>query len=474
MNEHPRLLIRENAVNLVRRDAQPRPSSWNAEARTITCVVATATPVRRQDQRGAFDEVLDVRGADLAAFEGAHVLNGHAQGGVEGVIGSVQRAWVEGDQLLAEVRFSSRPEVGGIVGDIAQGIIRGVSVGYEVEQWADGESNGTRTRTATKWKPRELSFVTVPADPHARTRSHDGGRAAINHSIRKLGVRCGISNEAIDDLVDREASIEEARAEMLNHMTNRSSVNIRTGQHQTLDDPQFRVHAMGEALHARSNPRATPSGPAREFMGLSVPDIARETLRREGVAVTGLGAPTLIQRALHTTSDFSLILGDTVGRSLRDGYETTDGGIRMVARETTATDFRAKTRLMLDSAGIGLEKVNEAGEFKSGTMAEAVESYSLETFGKVFGISRQALVNDDVEAFTDLPRRLGQAAAAFEDDRSWPCSKPTVASARPCRTATPYSMRHTATWKRRARRLPRRRFRLDGSPFGNRPAPAAL
>jgi len=416
MNEHPHLLIREHAANLVRRDASPRPSSWNAETCSIVCTVATATPVVRQDQRGSFDEILDVRGADLEAFTGAHVLNGHAQGGVEGVIGTVER-WVEGDQLLAEVRFSSRPEVEGIVGDIAAGIIRGVSVGYEVEQWQDGEASGVRTRTAVKWKPRELSFVCVGADPNARTRSHDGGgRTTINRSIRELGVRCGVSTATIDGLIDNEATIEQAREAMLNHMTTRSSVQIRTDQH-TLDDPQVRVRAMGEALHARSNPRATPSGPAREFVGQTVPDMARECCRAAGLSVTGLGGPALIERALHSTSDFPLILADTTGRSLRDGYHSAQGGIRMVAREATASDFRAKSKLMLDSAGIGLEKVNEAGEFKSGTMAEAGESYRLETFGKIFGISRQAMVNDDVGALTDLPRRLGQAAAAFEADQ---------------------------------------------------------
>ncbi|HUU24086.1 MAG TPA: peptidase [Methyloceanibacter sp.] len=417
MNEHPHLLIREHAATLVRRDASPRPSTWNAEARTIVCVVATGTAVTRQDARGTYDEILDVRGAALETFAGAHVLNGHGQGPVENIIGTVERAWVEGDQLLAEVRFSSRPEVEGIVGDIAAGIIRGVSVGYEVETWADGEQSGVRTRTATKWTPRELSFVTVGADPHARTRSHDdGGRAATNRSIRDLGQRCGVSREAVDALVDREASIEEARTIMLEHMTTRSRVQISTGQH-TMDDPAVRIRAMGEALHARSNPRATPSGPAQQFMGQSVPDIARECCRAAGVSITGLAAPALIERALHTTSDFPLILADTVGRSLRDGYSAAESGIRAVARETTASDFRAKSSLVLDSDAIGLEKVNEAGEFKSGTMVEAGESYRLETFGRIFGISRQAMVNDDMGALTDLPRRLGQAAAAFEADQ---------------------------------------------------------
>ena len=47
-------------------------------------------------------------------------------------------------------------------------------------------------------------------------------------------------------------------------------------------------------------------------------------------------------------------------------------------------------------------------------MAEGEETYRIDTFGRIFGITRQALVNDDVGAFTDLSRRLGQAAAAFE------------------------------------------------------------
>ena len=103
---------------------------------------------------------------------------------------------------------------------------------------------------------------------------------------------------------------------MLRHLETRSRIEIRTGRHESFDDPQVRVRAMGEALYARVNPRFTPSTMAREFVGLSIADMARETLRRSGVSITGLAAPALIERALHTTSDFALILGDTVGRSL--------------------------------------------------------------------------------------------------------------------------------------------------------------
>ena len=99
---------------------------------------------------------------------------------------------------------------------------------------------------------------------------------------------------------------------------------------------------------------------------------------------------------------------------MRESYTAAPSGIRALARQTTAADFRKKSRLMLDSSGLTLEKVNEHGEFKSGTMAEAGESYAVDSYGNIFGITRKALVNDDVGAFTDLTRRLGQAAAAFE------------------------------------------------------------
>src|SRR5215216_1818422 len=89
------------------------------------------------------------------------------------------------------------------------------------------------------------------------------------------------------------------------------------------DDPLAFVRAAGEALYTRINPRHAPSGPAREFIGLSIADLARETLRRRGESTSGLAAHALVTRALgglHTTSDFALLLGDTVGRTLREAY----------------------------------------------------------------------------------------------------------------------------------------------------------
>jgi hypothetical protein len=115
----------------------------------------------------------------------------------------------------------------------------------------------------------------------------------------------------------------------------------------------------------------------------------------------------------YTTSDFPIILGDTVGRVLRDAYQAAPAGVRRLGRQTTARDFRAVNKLMLGEAPL-LEKLNEHGEIKAGTMAEAREAYKVETWARKIGITRQVLVNDDLGAFSDLARRMGQGAAETE------------------------------------------------------------
>ena len=61
-----------------------------------------------------------------------------------------------------------------------------------------------------------------------------------------------------------------------------------------------------------------------------------------------------------------------------------------------------------------LAELRLLAQYRAGAMAEAQESYKVDTFGRIVGFTRQAMVNDDLGAFTDVMRRMGQASAAFE------------------------------------------------------------
>ncbi|MFB6448936.1 HK97 family phage prohead protease [Bradyrhizobium tunisiense] len=418
MRNSTALLLRESAVDLTRRDAIPRPRTFDPEALTIDAVIASTTPVRRRDARGDFMEILDPSGLDLGVTRGASVLDSHQQGGIDNVLGTIDDVWIEGSEVIARLRFSSRPEVAPVVTDVRNGILRNLSVGYQVDEWRSGkDASGQRTMTAIRWSVREASFVAVPADPTARTRAANDDR-----DIRELGRRVGVAPDRVNALIDCGASIHDARRAFLNDMLDRS-VTVRSvgtmNMHNanTLDNPEVFQRAAAEAMYARIAPNFTPAPQARQYVGMTCADIARECLHRVGVSTMGMTAPSLITRALQTTSDYPALLANLMNKSLRDAYAVAPSGIRRIARETTAPDFRAKSRIQIDHSGFTLAPVLEGGEFQRGYFVDTAESYAVATYGKVFAISRQALINDDLGGLGDVTRRLGLAAAEFENEK---------------------------------------------------------
>ena len=248
----------------------------------------------------------------------------------------------------------------------------------------------------------------------AQERSRISG---IYEAARKLHV----DQKLADDLVKRGSSLSEARgllidAAALADAAVETRPHVRAGE---LDATETRRSAVETALLHRFEPgkfRLTDA--AREWRGLSLIEMARSFLEAEGTRVKGMGRDEIATRALHTGSDFPQILAGVTNRTLRDAYEAAPRTYQAIARRATVADFKSVQRLQLGEAP-QLEKVNEAGEFKRGSIGEAKETYRVETYGKVVGITRQVLINDDLDAFTRVPSLFGTAAATLESDVVW-------------------------------------------------------
>lgn len=438
--------------HIITRRAPLAPQSWNPETWTFDLVLSTGASVPRFDARGEFDEMLATEGAKFVSP--LPLLDSHSRDSVDDRIGQVDAIQAIGGKLLGRATLSRHnPKAQRIAAELSDGQTFGVSIGYIVSKWTErrNEATGRREKIAVAFDVIEASLVVIPADRHAgirsmtteptqaatpentqpaaveRAASHPtqtpesrvADRAAVNAEIRSIARVASLDQAWIDMQIDASATIEAARTAAFEIMRNRTAPagELRTQAIVGTDhtDPEFRARAIGEALFARVAPSHTPSEAARQFMGLTIPDIARDCLRSRGVSTTGLQGARVIERALQTTSDFPLILADTVNRTLRQAYESAPAGVRRLGRQASAKDFRTKHRIQFSTAPT-LEPVNEHGEFQSGAMAEAEESYSVKTFGRIVGFSRQAMVNDDLGAFADATRRMGQAAAAFEAD----------------------------------------------------------
>lgn len=89
------------------------------------------------------------------------------------VLGKVLRAWVEDSRGNAEIEFDDDAESEVIYQKVKNATLKGVSVGYRVNNWeevmankksSDGKFAGP-CAVALRWEPYEISIVSVPADP---------------------------------------------------------------------------------------------------------------------------------------------------------------------------------------------------------------------------------------------------------------------------------------------------------------------
>ena len=113
--------------------------------------------------RGWGVEILDhtPSSVDLSRMATANLLLNHDR---SIILGAIERAWIDSVQKkgYCKIRWSSRAEVQGYKEDVANGIIRNVSFGYNVLKTAPlGDKNSYRV---TQWQPFEVSLVSVPAD----------------------------------------------------------------------------------------------------------------------------------------------------------------------------------------------------------------------------------------------------------------------------------------------------------------------
>ena len=414
---------------------------------------------------------------------GAPLLNSHGSWDLDDVIGVVERAWIEdlGDRKegRALVRFSERESVGPIWKDVTSGIVRNVSVGYSVRAVEITEEDGkVPVWRAVDWQPMELSAVPIGADPGAGFRSEDknqpclftqstdtnrsrsmsleqlesedrsaeetgtpettdqedikeaaniAAQRAITeersriHDIYDAQSKLGVERSVADDLVKRGTSLEESRKSLIDAAaqveTRRNiSPHIVSGG---VDEKQVRRQAVENALLHRFDPANNPlKEQSREWRGLNLIEMARAFLESEGVRVRGMSRDEIASRSLHSTSDFPHILAGVANKSLRDAYDAAPQTFKPFCRQGSASDFKDMHRAQLGEAP-SLEKVNQIGEFKRGAIGEGKESYRVETYGKIFSISRQVLINDDLDAFTRVPQLFGTAAANLESDVVW-------------------------------------------------------
>lgn len=153
-----------NADNLchLSRFASFERETVNTETRTVEVAFSSELPVERWFGTEILSHGPDA--CDLSRLNnGAAALFMHDW---DKQIGVIERAWIDADRKgRALIRFGSGRLAAEKWQDVQDGILRHISVGYDIREYTETVRDSGPIITATRWLPYEVSFVTVPADP---------------------------------------------------------------------------------------------------------------------------------------------------------------------------------------------------------------------------------------------------------------------------------------------------------------------
>jgi phage major head subunit gpT-like protein len=280
----------------------------------------------------------------------------------------------------------------------------------------------------------------VAEEPNDRDRGAAAERARVQgimlacRSARlPLEFQDGLIKEGLS-LVDAQARVFAAMRERAREDEGPSPVPSGSPRIEVGDDPL--VHSRAGIVNAVLN-RVAPNAfkleaVGQNYRGMTLLDIGRAFLHAKGIRTTGMDRMKLAQMMLyrtgmHSTSDFPSLLEDVAHKTLRAAYDEAPHTWRPLAKLVQSNDFKPARQLQVGDAP-RLDEILEHGEFTSGTIAEGKETTQLKTYGKTFAITRQAIINDDLSAFADIPAAFGRAARNTESDLAWAqiTSNPTM------------------------------------------------
>lgn len=207
---------------------------------------------------------------------------------------------------------------------------------------------------------------------------------------------------------DHQVTVAAAGQRLLAHLA-QGATPVAGGHVVTLaDEHDKHRQATTQALLARAG-LAKAEG-ANPFRSYTLSEMARASLTRASVRTDGMDKMTFIGAAFtHGNSDFPGLLANVAGKSLMVGYEEAEETFQLWTRPGTLPDFKPGKRLDIN-AFPSLRRVEEGAEYKYVTTGERGASVILATYGELFSISRQSIINDDLDAFTRTPRLMGRAA----------------------------------------------------------------
>ena len=306
-----------------------------------------------------------------------------------------------------------------------------IGLDEETRDMADKVKDNTTPPPAPAAAPTEERSVEVD-HTEAETRA-TAAEKQRGISIRAIGEKLDPGGELARKHIDAGMSVEESRTAMVDAYERAEPEGIPDTARPTIeagDDARDKWlrgaehwliqrsaigHVVTEAAKLRGETLKIEPG---EFRGMTMLDLARSALERAGHSTRGMSKMDIIGDALtgraggfQAIGDFSVLLENVMHKSLQSQFAITPDTWREFCKVGSVSDFRAHNRFRTATLNV-LPIVPEGAEFKNQAVPDGEkETITAGTRGSIVEITRQALINDDMGALTDVATGMGRAAA---------------------------------------------------------------
>lgn len=208
--------------------------------------------------------------------------------------------------------------------------------------------------------------------------------------------------------------IEQVRAELMNALgrdTTPSDMSRSAGAFAYVDNGNTVRDCMIDALNSRLG-LAALQDKTNPYRIMSMLDMARASLTDRGAGVASYGTKMQMVGAAftHSTSDFGNVLMSVSEKAMLRGWMNSGETFPRWTKKGELTNFHQARRVGL-SGFPSLPRVAEGAEYTYVSTGDSGSPIALATYGALFGITRQAIINDDLSAFSQTPANLGRAAS---------------------------------------------------------------
>lgn len=475
----------KHEVGQLSRRGQFLADTFNDEEKSIEVTFSSDEPAMMWNwDIGSFKEVLshDPAHVRLGRMKnGVSLLDNHnSWGSVRNIIlGSAIDPKIGNGKGTCLVRLSEDEDHQGFVKNVKKKIIKDLSVGYRVYKYEELTMPGDEVRTlkAVDWEPYEVSFVAIPADANAQTRSQKPESSyeceiiSREDSLKTKSAGDAPVVEPVVEPVAEPAAVTEPVAEPVKEEPKAEPVKeepkadeVQAEQERCLEITEScRTHGLSNDFARKLITDKTNIGLARKLIIAKIAEekgtmqtqnnnvtiVADERDKKRGLVEQAISLkldPTMkvenevrqmrnlslvemakeldpslrmlskheiAGRSMLSTSDFPLIFGNVANKSLRKGYEGAARTFQQFARQTTLPDYKEVSRIVTGEAP-ELKAIAEGGEYEYGVIGEGAEKYRLSKWGRKIRLTEEMFVNDSLDALASLPTKFGNAASRLE------------------------------------------------------------